>query len=191
VFQVAENAQILVEAIFHYRDADAYLLHEFVIMPDHVHLLLTPGREVSLEKCVQLIKGGSSFKIHKARGQKMEIWQVGFHDWTVRDAEDWLAKVEYIRLNPVKARLVGRADEWEYSSANGQYRLDPVPDKFANVSSGAKAHSTANVVTQGLKPLAVGASGNVGPKGPTPGGVGTENVGAEAPTPGTKLEGQV
>lgn len=155
VFRVTENADILVEAIFHYRDAGAYLLHEFVIMPDHLHLLLTPGRETSLEKAVQLIKGGSSHRIHKVRGQKIEIWQVGFHDWTMRDAVDWQTKVTYIRMNPVKARLVERAEEWVYSSASGRFRLDAVPAKYvrAERASGAKAPHVGAGTAQGLKPL--------------------------------------
>jgi hypothetical protein len=54
VFQVTENADILIEAIFHYRDSGAYLLHEFVVMPDHLHFVLAPSATTSLEKAVQL-----------------------------------------------------------------------------------------------------------------------------------------
>jgi len=70
------------------------------------HLLMTPGATTTLEKAVQLIKGGSSHEIHTQRGHGMEIWQVGFHDWTIRDCEDYRAKVGYIRMNPVRAHLV-------------------------------------------------------------------------------------
>src|SRR5690348_5860860 len=88
VFQVPENAEILIKAFFRYRDSKAYALHEFVVMPDHLHLRLTPSSTTSLEKAIQLIKGGSSYRIRKARNQKIEIWQVGFHDWTIRDSDD-------------------------------------------------------------------------------------------------------
>src|SRR5713101_3160981 len=74
VFQVPENAEILISALFHYREKKAYLLHEFVVMPGHLHLLLTPDATNSLEKTMQLIKGGSSHQIHKERNQRMEIW---------------------------------------------------------------------------------------------------------------------
>src|SRR3990172_11182341 len=103
IFHVTENAEILVQAIFHYHDQGAYLLHEFVVMPNHLHLMLTPGRETTLENTMQLIKGGSSHQIHQQRGHKMQIWQSGFHEWTVRDEKDYQAKVEYIRTNPVEA----------------------------------------------------------------------------------------
>lgn len=151
VFQVRENADILAETLFHYRDRNAYALHEFVIMPDHLHLLLTPSPTTSLEKAMQFIKGGSSYQIRKARNDKMEIWQVGFYDWTIRDTSDWQTKVEYIRTNPVRAKLVRRLEDWRYSSASAQFVLDPIPDKFPQLSSGAKAQ-TASAVTPGLKP---------------------------------------
>ena len=69
---------------------------------------MTPGETTTLEKAVQLIKGGSSHEIHVQRGSRMEIWQIGFHDWTIRDNQDYEAKVRYIQMNPVQAGLV----EW-------------------------------------------------------------------------------
>jgi putative transposase len=151
VFQVPENAEILIETLFHYRDRKDYSLHEFVVMPDHLHLLLTPSPTTSLEKVMQFIKGGSSHEIRKARNQKMEIWQIGFHDWTIRDYNDWQAKVEYIHTNPVRAKLVRRPEDWPYSSASAKFTLDPIPDKYLLLSSGAKAQ-TASALTPGLKP---------------------------------------
>ncbi len=79
---------------------------------------------------MQLIKGGTSHEIHKHTGNQMEIWQVGFHDWTIRDGEDYNAKVRYIQMNPVKSRLVERPEEWPYGSACGQFVMNPVPEKF-------------------------------------------------------------
>ncbi|HKM81422.1 MAG TPA: transposase [Candidatus Acidoferrum sp.] len=152
LFQVTEVAEILLSTLFHYQDSGAYLLHEFVIMPDHLHIMLTPNVETSLEKAVQLIKGGSSHRIHKERGGRMEIWQVGFHDWTIRDLDDWNTKAVYIHMNPVKARLCERPEDWPYSSAKGKFCMDAVPEKYQNLASGAKAQ-VVGVLTQGLKPL--------------------------------------
>jgi hypothetical protein len=109
---------------------------------------------------MQFIKGGSSHQIRKARNQKVKIWQVGFHDWTIRDANDWLTKVEYIQTNPVRARLVQRPEDWPYSSASGKFTLDPIPDKFLKLSSGAKAQAIPPL-TQGLKPLPPKENGNI------------------------------
>ncbi len=151
IFQVEENANILIQCMLEYRDRGAYLLHEFVVMPNHLHLLLTPGGDTSLEKAIGLIKGGSSHEIHRQRANKIQIWSSGFHEATIRDPHDFEARRTYIRMNPVEAGLVARPEDWAYSSINGKIALDVTPSR---VSSGAKA------------PIA--ARGNVGAKAPTP-----------------------
>jgi putative transposase len=148
IFQVPEIARILTVTLFNYRDHGNYLLHEFVVMPNHLHIMLTPSPTTSLEKAVQLIKGGSSYQIHRGRDQKMEIWQEGFYDWTVCDEKDWIAKVEYIRMNPVRANLIEKACDWLYSSANGQFTLDPMPTKYSTQASGAKAQVTPSATPE-------------------------------------------
>ena len=75
----------------------------------------------------------------------------GFHDWTVRDLEDWKAKVNYIHMNPLKARLCGRAEDWSYSSASGRFRLDLMLEKYQNQVSGVEAR-VLRLSTPGLKP---------------------------------------
>ena len=151
IFQIPEVGQLLITAILHYRQTNAYLLHEFVVMPNHLHLILTPGSTTSLEKSVQLIKGGSSYRIHQHCGHEMEIWQRGFHDWTIRDLDDWNTKTEYIRLNPVRAKLVEKAQDWLFSSATGKFTLDPTPERYPQPASAAKAASTS-ATASGLKP---------------------------------------
>jgi len=142
LFAVPEVARIVAESIVHYRAESAYLLHAFVVMPDHIHLLLTPEHSLSLEKAMQYIKGGSSHRIHAERGHKMSIWQPGFHDWTVRDGEDFQTRMSYIHLNPVRARLVTGPELWPHSSATGKFSMDEMPQGI-NLASGAKAPETA------------------------------------------------
>jgi putative transposase len=127
---VPRTAELLVARIFACRERGAYLLHEFVVMPNHFHVLLTPAETTSLEKAVQLIKGGFSFEFQKQSENRMEVWQVGFHDWTIRDSEDYRAKVRYIHMNPVEARLAELPEEWAYGSACGKFSIDPCPEKF-------------------------------------------------------------
>ncbi len=117
-------ANLLIDTLYHYRGT-AYLLHEFVIMPDHIHFLITPS--ASLEKAVQFIKGGFSFRAKKELGSSMEVWQKGFQDHRIRDAGDYVVHVAYIRNNPVKERLCARPDEFPHSSAHGRFELDAVP----------------------------------------------------------------
>jgi len=138
VFQVCENAEILIESVIRYRDAASYLLHEFVVMPDHLHLILTPAGDTTLEKAMQLIKGGSSHAIHQRRGSKLQIWQPGFHEESIHDQDDYMRKAEYIRVNPVNAHLVDRPEDWVYSSTAGKFMMDPMPERLKADTSGAK-----------------------------------------------------
>ena|SRR5579884_395867 len=148
LFRVPETAHIVTQVIIHYRDRGVYQLHAFVVMPNHLHLLLTPAGNVSLEKALQYIKGGASHRIHAERSHKMAIWQPGFHDWTIRDEEDFRAKVSYIHLNPVRAHLADRAEQWPYSSASGSFVMDPMPQKRSGV--GASAPTSTRQGEQGL-----------------------------------------
>ena len=130
IFRVIVNAEIVMKCLLDYRDHGAYRLHEFVIMPNHLHLLLTPAKQSSLEKAMQFIKGGSSHAIHVKRENRIQVWQSGFHEWTVRDVRDYEAKRDYIWQNPVTCNLVNKPAEWKFGSAFGKYALDPMPERL-------------------------------------------------------------
>lgn len=130
-------ANLLIETLAHYRDERKYLLHEFVIMPDHLHVLLTPADEISLERAVQFIKGGFSFRL-KFRGP---VWQASFSNHRIRGLEDYENHREYIRMNPVRARLAERAEDYPYSSAASAMQLDPIPQ-------GLKPRSLGEILTR-------------------------------------------
>ena len=138
LFRNERWARLLIDTLYHYRGS-AYLLHEFVIMPDHMHILLTPNR--SLEKAVQFIKGGFSYRAKKELGSNMEVWQKGFSDHRIRDAGDYLRHVDYIRQNPVRKKLCEQVEEYPYSSAHLGFELDTAPQGLkpilVNDSSGA------------------------------------------------------
>jgi putative transposase len=119
IFRREETAELFIATLTHYRDAGKFLLHEFVVMSDHVHLLITPSEEISLERAVQFIKGGFSFRLKQG-----SIWQSGFTNHHVRDDEDYERHREYILMNPVRARLVAKAEDYRWSSAFGDVRLD-------------------------------------------------------------------
>jgi len=126
-------ARLLIDTLYHYRGS-AYLLHEFVIMPDHIHVLLTA--RTSLEKAVQFIKGGFSYRAKKELGSNMEVWQKVFSDHRIRDASDYGLHQIYIRQNPVRKNLCERAEEYQYSSARSEFDLDPVPQGLKPADSG-------------------------------------------------------
>jgi putative transposase len=101
----------MVSTLNHY-DGTGYKLHAYVIMPDHLHLLISPFE--SVEKSVQLIKGGFSFRAKRELEWKGEIWQPGFTDHRIRDLEDWQKHLAYIQNNPVNAHLVNNAAQYEF-----------------------------------------------------------------------------
>ena len=102
-----------------------YLLHEYVLMPDHFHVLITPT--VTLERAVQFIKGGFSFRAKRELESSMEIWQRGFSDHRIRDVEDYAQHVVYILRNPVGRKLVESATEYPYCSRFPESDKDEVP----------------------------------------------------------------
>ncbi len=113
LFQTETNAQLFLDTLHHYRQEGHYKLHAFVVMPDHVHLLLTPT-EITLERTLQLIKGGFSRRL----SSKLPVWQRGFTDKRIRDRDDFLTHREYIHHNPVRARLCHLPEDYPFSSAH-------------------------------------------------------------------------
>jgi len=89
-----------------------------------LHVLLAPAAETTIEKAMQMIKGGSAHRIRLEKPQKFPIWHSGFHDRWMRDAEEFRGSKRYIEQNPVEAKLVERPEDYGFSSANGNYVLD-------------------------------------------------------------------
>src|SRR3984885_12156110 len=135
LFQSQRMAELFVKVLFDYRDHQKYLVHEFVLMPNHFHLLITPL--FTLERALQLIKGGFSFRARKELGFGGEIWQTSFYDRRVRDVEEYRAFREYIRHNPVKKGLASVPEDYAYSSAGQEFQLDGLPQRLKPISVGA------------------------------------------------------
>ena len=82
LFNNVQWANLFLATLHSYRGR-GYLLHEYVLMPEHFHVLITPA--VTLERAAQFIKGGFSFRAKKELNSAMEIWQPGFSDHRIRD----------------------------------------------------------------------------------------------------------
>ena len=78
LLQSARAATLLIEVLDHYRQQRKYLLHEFVIMPDHFHLLITVGAEISVERAIQFIKGGFAFRAGRELGFRVRFGRRDF-----------------------------------------------------------------------------------------------------------------
>jgi len=151
LFRNERWARLLLDTLYHYRGS-AYLLHDFVIMPDHIHVLLT--RLTSLEKAVQFINGGFSYRAKKELGSNMEVWQKGFQDHRIRDVADFDVHRTYIRENPVQEHLCDQVEEYAHSSARAGFELDGIPQGLkpktlaATVGAPEGAPFQSNTATQ-------------------------------------------
>jgi putative transposase len=123
LFQVDEKAQLMVDTLQGYRAKGSFALHAFVVMPDHVHVLLTPAADVSLEKAIQLMKGGFSFRLKS----KLDVWERGHFDRRIKDREGYDACVGYIHANLVKEHITVTVEEFAFSSAHPSAAVDPMP----------------------------------------------------------------
>lgn len=86
-------------------DTVHYHLGDFVIMPNHVHLLLNLVAGIELDKALHRIKSGSAFLCNQALGRKGKLWQKESYDHLVRDSRELRSFRNYIRNNPDKARI--------------------------------------------------------------------------------------
>ncbi len=111
-------AQVVVDAIRRGADYD-YLLHAWVVMPNHVHLLITPQVEVS--QLMRKLKDASARYANKLLSQTgQSFWQDESYDHFVRSSEELLRIENYIIQNPVRAGLAASPGQYRWSSASIQ-----------------------------------------------------------------------
>lgn len=110
-------AELLVEVLRSCVRAMRFIIHDFVIMPNHLHVLMTLPGDLSVEKAMQFIKGRFSFRAGRELGFRGEIWQRGFSDVRITDEASFKQHRSYIERNPIKAGLASAVDEYPYGSA--------------------------------------------------------------------------
>ena len=135
VFQTERSAGLFLDVLQSYRRQQKFNLHAFVIMPDHFHVILAPAKGVTLERSVQYLKGGFSFRAKRELGIHSRIWQPKYHDRRIRDQADCAAFLGYLENNPVKRGLTETPSEFPYSSANPRFigLLDEFPEELSGV----------------------------------------------------------
>jgi len=107
-------AAMVVDAI-RYRHQRHYQLHAYVVMPNHVHMLVTPLVEVS--KVTQSLKRFTGLEGNRILAHTGPFWQRESYDRLVRDGDEFTKIANYIENNPVKARLAPTAEEFPWTSA--------------------------------------------------------------------------
>jgi putative transposase len=114
LLQSDRNAGLLTEVLSSLAMERVFTLHDFVIMPDHLHLLFTVDAGMTVEKAMQLVKGRFSFRLGKEFGFKGEVWQRGFSEVQVLGDARFQEYRRYIANNPVKAGLVDSPEKYPF-----------------------------------------------------------------------------
>ncbi len=113
-------ATMVQESLF-FHDKKKYSLIAWVIMPNHVHVLLRPLPDVELEAVLHSIKSDTAHEANKTLDRSGQFRQHESYDRYIRNEKHFANVIKYIERNPVKARLCKAPVEWEFSSAC--YRL--------------------------------------------------------------------
>src|SRR5438270_8111886 len=103
ILQSNSLCELLLDVLRDNRSKQRMEIHAFVFMPDHVHLIVTPAPLVSLEKAMQFIKGGFSFRAKRELNFNRDVWQKGYNEHRIKEALEYEQHVEYVWMNPVKA----------------------------------------------------------------------------------------
>ena len=100
-----------------FHDKKKYELASWVIMPNHLHFLVTPFENVELSAIAHSIKSYTAHEANKLLGRTGRFWQVEPFDRYIRNARHYRSVIRYIENNPVKAGLCKTAVDWKFSSA--------------------------------------------------------------------------
>ena len=114
--QRPEIADVIKNALLHF-DNEKYNLVAWVIMPNHIHFLMRPSEDQKLEKIMHSIKSFTAQKANKLLDRNGQFWQEEYFDRYIRSFEHYEKTIEYIELNPVKAKLCEKRNDWIFSSA--------------------------------------------------------------------------
>ena len=100
------------------RAEHGFVLTAWVFLPDHWHAIFYPRHPLTISRVMEAIKDGATKRINRGRREVGMLWQPRFFDRAPRTVGEYNEKVEYIHLNPVRAGLARRAEEWPWSSVH-------------------------------------------------------------------------
>ena len=145
IFNKEKNVQLFLKVLYEVKEKLNFLLIGFVIMPDHLHLMIVPETRNSISDVMRHIKGRfarlynqSIWRINSADYEtnkifyragnssppKRKVWQNSFYDHVIRNRKEFLEKLNYIYNNPVKAKIVAKPEDYKFSSISEIYEVD-------------------------------------------------------------------
>ena len=123
IFRSADACQCLIDEIYRARTETDCKLLAFVIMPDHLHLVLASVGQGS-SRFMHLVKGRFARRYNEMRGGTGSVWQSRFHEAVLMSGQAFSRAIEYVEQNPVVARLVKQPEEYRWSTASGAFETD-------------------------------------------------------------------
>jgi putative DNA methylase len=111
------DAGVIVEGALLYFDDARYRLHAWCVMPNHVHVLLTPDPGFALSSILHAWKSFTAKAINRVLRRQGQLWREEYLDRAIRDGDHFERARWYIEENPVKARLCEAPSDWPFSSA--------------------------------------------------------------------------
>lgn len=116
-------AQLVQNTLLHF-DSKRYRIHAWVIMPNHVHVLLTPCSGYALESILHTWKSYSAKAANNLLDRSGHFWQEDYFDRYIRNEDHFSRAIEYIESNPVKAGLCEKCEDWKFGS--GWHRVHAI-----------------------------------------------------------------
>ena len=130
LLQTERMAMLLIDVMFHYRNQGEYKLHEFVVMRNHFHILITVGQATTVERAVQLIKGGFSYRAQRAGSYESDL--ATRLQRRSREKPGGVPQFPKLYLQQsVRAGLARTPEEYPYSTANAKFRRTPLKSAAA------------------------------------------------------------
>ncbi len=117
---------LILEIIATQRSFHGFLLLGYVVMPDHLHLLLAPQQQ-SLIRILRDLKSKTGYEIARRRHAPGPVWQARYFDHIIRRVRDFWEKLDYFHRNPVAAGLVPRPEDWKWSSHHSYAKTGAAP----------------------------------------------------------------
>ncbi|MGA3034997.1 MAG: transposase [Terracidiphilus sp.] len=110
-FAAAETKDLFEDALERVRKRHLFAVAGYVVMPEHVHLLVSEPKRAVLSKAIQALK----LSVSKRSGER-PFWQAHYYDFNVSNHDKFVEKLRYIHRNPVGRGLVAKPEDWKWSS---------------------------------------------------------------------------
>jgi putative transposase len=115
---------MILEDLQFYRIKHGFLLHGYVIMPDHLHILMSVQRDATISQIMHDFKSHTAQVINRTLGRTGVFWQKGFYDHIIRDERDFKKRIDYMHKNPLMSGLVKEMPDYPFSSFRNYYMED-------------------------------------------------------------------